>query len=232
MNGCGGLHSPRHVANISLTQESRSFSSSMATESYSYSTTRFTRTNTTTTSSSFSSATTTNGDTSASRLLTPTKLTEQLSPSSFIVQRVERLYGPGALAQGFYSPRKAGSSTKATKVTTLLKEETTTHNIEDGKNEQSLPVLKLLRPEFRAQLTVANRKLRTTSIPEKLRYFFLKIVREKYMSRPEAEYNSKTIYDYKENYVNKDVYSKQCTVDSSPYEDIKPEEKRKNSSDQ
>ncbi|XP_073986236.1 uncharacterized protein isoform X2 [Rhodnius prolixus] len=177
MNGCGGLHSPRHVANISLTQESRSFSSSMATESYSYSTTRFTRTNTTTTSSSFSSATTTNGDTS-----------EQLSPSSFIVQRVERLYGPGALAQGFYSPRKAGSSTKATKVTTLLKEETTTHNIEDGKNEQSLPVLKLLRPEFRAQLTVANRKLRTTSIPEKL--------------------------------------------SSSPYEDIKPEEKRKNSSDQ
>ncbi|EDW08376.2 uncharacterized protein LOC6578531 isoform X2 [Drosophila mojavensis] len=30
--------------------------------------------------------------------------------SSFIQQRVERLYGPGALAQGFYSPKKQSSS--------------------------------------------------------------------------------------------------------------------------
>ncbi|KPU77317.1 uncharacterized protein Dana_GF11028, isoform C [Drosophila ananassae] len=29
------------------------------------------------------------------------------SPKSFIKQRVERLYGPGALAQGFYSPKKS-----------------------------------------------------------------------------------------------------------------------------
>ncbi|XP_030385844.1 uncharacterized protein LOC115632727 isoform X2 [Scaptodrosophila lebanonensis] len=32
------------------------------------------------------------------------------SASSFIKQRVERLYGPGALAQGFYSPKKHGLS--------------------------------------------------------------------------------------------------------------------------
>lgn len=32
------------------------------------------------------------------------------STSSFIQQRVERLYGPGALAQGFYSPKKHSSS--------------------------------------------------------------------------------------------------------------------------
>lgn len=32
------------------------------------------------------------------------------STSSFIQQRVERLYGPGALAQGFYSPKKHSTS--------------------------------------------------------------------------------------------------------------------------
>lgn len=31
------------------------------------------------------------------------------SPKSFIQQRVERLYGPGALAQGFYSPKRSSS---------------------------------------------------------------------------------------------------------------------------
>ncbi|XP_017017077.1 uncharacterized protein vlc isoform X1 [Drosophila kikkawai] len=33
--------------------------------------------------------------------------------SSFIQERVERLYGPGALAQGFYSPKKHGQSPSA-----------------------------------------------------------------------------------------------------------------------
>ncbi|KAK9503488.1 hypothetical protein O3M35_010033 [Rhynocoris fuscipes] len=190
LNGVSGLHSPRHVASISLAQESRSFSSSIVSESYSYSSSRYSRTSTTT--SSFSTnTTTTNGNASAaSRLITPTKFTEQLSPSSFIVQRVERLYGPGALAQGFYSPRKSTTTVSNNKSTVTTTKDISSNNNDDDqiKSDSSLPVLKLLRPEFRAQLTVANRKLRTTSIPEKL--------------------------------------------SSSPYEDIKPEEKRKNSSDQ
>lgn len=38
--------------------------------------------------------------------------------SSFIQQRVERLYGPGALAQGFYSPKKHGHSSSVTEART------------------------------------------------------------------------------------------------------------------
>lgn len=38
---------------------------------------------------------------------------EAKSPKSFIQQRVERLYGPGALAQGFYSPKRSNSDTNS-----------------------------------------------------------------------------------------------------------------------
>ncbi|KAH8283375.1 hypothetical protein KR054_002031 [Drosophila jambulina] len=42
--------------------------------------------------------------------------------SSFIQQRVERLYGPGALAQGFYSPKKHGQSPSATEARTSARQ--------------------------------------------------------------------------------------------------------------
>uniref|UniRef100_A0A146LME6 Disks large-associated protein 1 n=2 Tax=Lygus hesperus TaxID=30085 RepID=A0A146LME6_LYGHE len=157
LNGCGGLHSPRHVANMTITKENINYKSSIVSESYSSysSSSRYTYTTNTPTSSPTVNGNSSNG----SKLITPTNITQQLSPSSFIVQRVERLYGPGALAQGFYTVRKTTSNKTTQK-------ETTTPQSKIEKNEDSLPVLKLLRPEFRAQLTVANRKGRT-SVPDK-----------------------------------------------------------------
>lgn len=109
-----------------------------------------------------SSSLTTNGTSNgtSSKLIAPTNITQQLSPSSFIVQRVERLYGPGALAQGFYAIKK---NTPEKARTTL---ESPVSKMERA-DDSPLPVLKLLRPEFRAQLTVANRKGKSTT-PEKL----------------------------------------------------------------
>ncbi|KAH8234325.1 hypothetical protein KR038_007689 [Drosophila bunnanda] len=43
--------------------------------------------------------------------------------SSFIQQRVERLYGPGALAQGFYSPKKHGQSPSPADTRTTAKQQ-------------------------------------------------------------------------------------------------------------
>uniref|UniRef100_A0A1B6E5F0 Disks large-associated protein 1 n=1 Tax=Clastoptera arizonana TaxID=38151 RepID=A0A1B6E5F0_9HEMI len=69
---------------------------------------------------------------------------------SFIVQRVERLYGPGALAQGFYTRNKTQFSPPS--------QEREREEEYQNDNTESLPVLKLLRPEFRAQLSLAKRK--------------------------------------------------------------------------
>ncbi|KAJ6643791.1 Disks large-associated protein 1 [Pseudolycoriella hygida] len=102
---------------------------------------------------------------------------EMKSPKSFIQQRVERLYGPGALAQGFYSPKRCNSdsssvlrsqnSTNTVKQTKIFKSEYKNgvpsvnkfevENLE-VESEQSLPVLRHLRPEFRAQLPILSPK--------------------------------------------------------------------------
>lgn len=92
---------------------------------------------------------------------------------SVIQQRVERLYGPGALAQGFFVKKRQKSR---------LSESDAEHKIETSKNQHSvsmsdkflsnttdeaacmkqstsspvLPVLRHLRPEFRAQLPIIN----------------------------------------------------------------------------
>uniref|UniRef100_A0A1B6MCT3 Disks large-associated protein 1 n=2 Tax=Graphocephala atropunctata TaxID=36148 RepID=A0A1B6MCT3_9HEMI len=71
--------------------------------------------------------------------------------SSFILQRVERLYGPGALAQGFYTRRSLNASL-------VPQKEAPEEVIAEATKESALPVLRLLRPEFRAQLTLAKRK--------------------------------------------------------------------------
>ncbi|XP_054290565.1 uncharacterized protein LOC129005631 isoform X2 [Macrosteles quadrilineatus] len=76
--------------------------------------------------------------------------------SSFILQRVERLYGPGALAQGFYTRRSHGSSAATTPHKEPQPDESVKAGDEGGAS--ALPVLRLLRPEFRAQLSLAKRK--------------------------------------------------------------------------
>lgn len=113
------------------------------------------------------------------------------SPSkSFIQQRVERLYGPGALAQGFFNQKrqKTKSQCEDEKValnggkvinhikspeclqvsrTHLLKrspngavcESMVTESYSNGENcDPALPVMRHLRPEFRAQLPMLSPK--------------------------------------------------------------------------
>lgn len=132
---------------------------------------------------------------------------------SFIQQRVERLYGPAAVTQGLYSPKKPksgddnsqetsprtsvlleksqNSSNTTTNTTTtfqstkyVLEAQRNGHlnglnnrNAHDNENinldslNEALPVLRHLRPEFRAQLptlspkrTIAISKLTTSSL--------------------------------------------------------------------
>ncbi|CAG9765864.1 unnamed protein product [Ceutorhynchus assimilis] len=91
---------------------------------------------------------------------------------SVIQQRVERLYGPGALAQGFFVSRRQKSrlseseeSNKSLEMSklnqTLPDKFSDEENIEPTSIKQStsspsLPVLRHLRPEFRAQLPLAS----------------------------------------------------------------------------
>lgn len=108
---------------------------------------------------------------------------------SFIQQRVERLYGPGALAQGLYSPKKPkqfeenGASVSLASIlveksqnsskfngysaNTYATNGSSTADVEnvnlDASNEAPLPVLRHLRPEFRAQLPMLSPK-RTTPV--------------------------------------------------------------------
>ncbi|KAH8320311.1 hypothetical protein KR074_003080 [Drosophila pseudoananassae] len=78
---------------------------------------------------------------------------DEESPKSFIKQRVERLYGPGALAQGFYSPKKSGhfSSQSATRIANQKLE------IESSQDSELARKFKQLSPskdygEFRKKL--------------------------------------------------------------------------------
>lgn len=113
---------------------------------------------------------------------------------SFIQQRVERLYGPEALAQGLYSPKKpkqfeengvappvslssilvensskfnghTAHTTFTTNGSSMMT--TATGRLSDVENvnadEAPLPVLRHLRPEFRAQLPMLSPK-RTTPV--------------------------------------------------------------------
>ncbi|PNF14551.1 hypothetical protein B7P43_G14960 [Cryptotermes secundus] len=69
---------------------------------------------------------------------------------SFIQQRVERLYGPGALAQGFFrrTRQKPPDEVQGPSEGCIL------HNGHHNSTSPSLPVLRHLRPEFRAQLSL------------------------------------------------------------------------------
>lgn len=105
------------------------------------------------------------------------KLTSPMK--SFIQQRVERLYGPGALAQGFFNQKryklKSQSEEDDSKVLTEKSlncpdtfSQSRKHNKSfddiysspngDLDSSISLPVLRHLRPEFRAQLPILSPK--------------------------------------------------------------------------
>lgn len=89
---------------------------------------------------------------------------------SFIQQRVERLYGPGALAQGFFVSKRqknrlSESDEKNTSVdsekhsksmTDKLIEDELEPSMKQSTSSPTLPVLRHLRPEFRAQLPIIN----------------------------------------------------------------------------
>lgn len=113
------------------------------------------------------------------------KLTSPMK--SFIQQRVERLYGPGALAQGFFNQKrhkvKSQSEEEPPKVLTekslntpekFRKSESFDKDYFSPNGEidtsVSLPVLRHLRPEFRAQLPILSPKksLKTDISPQKV----------------------------------------------------------------
>lgn len=89
------------------------------------------------------------------KTFTETSVRESYSSNrkSFIQQRVERLYGPAALAQGFFITNRMKSRNSESE------------NGENGHQEtkpdqdiSALPVLRHLRPEFRAQLPILSPK--------------------------------------------------------------------------
>lgn len=105
------------------------------------------------------------------------KLTSPMK--SFIQQRVERLYGPGALAQGFFNQKrlkfKSQSDEDDSKVLTekslncpdkFLSPRKSCSNLEcenvytnsKDADPSVLPVMRHLRPEFRAQLPISSPK--------------------------------------------------------------------------
>jgi hypothetical protein len=80
------------------------------------------------------------------------------SEKSFIQQRVERLYGPGALAQGFFFKRSSANKLGLSDTSNKSSNNNNT-SLDDATAEESLkslPVLRHLRPEFRAQLPVVS----------------------------------------------------------------------------
>nr|XP_023025942.1 uncharacterized protein LOC111513950 [Leptinotarsa decemlineata] len=78
---------------------------------------------------------------------------------SFIQQRVERLYGPGALAQGFFKPQKKRVSDCDEKPPSpVVKFDVSEPAMRQSTSSPTLPVLRHLRPEFRAQLPFMSPK--------------------------------------------------------------------------
>ncbi|KAI4504741.1 hypothetical protein M0802_000291 [Mischocyttarus mexicanus] len=84
--------------------------------------------------------------------------TSSSSEKSFIQQRVERLYGPGALAQGFFFKRSVNKLNVTDNSFNKFSNnsDTSTDNVNTEESLKNLPVLRHLRPEFRAQLPVVN----------------------------------------------------------------------------
>lgn len=90
---------------------------------------------------------------------------------SFIQQRVERLYGPGALAQGFFFKRSLNHSSSSD--SSFNKSSNNNDSLIDNANTEeslkNLPVLRHLRPEFRAQLPVVSPRRATDGSEQVIR---------------------------------------------------------------
>lgn len=101
------------------------------------------------------------------------KLTSPMK--SFIQQRVERLYGPGALAQGFFNQKRHKVKSQSEEEPPRILTEKSLNTPERFRKSESfdkdylspngeidtsvsLPVLRHLRPEFRAQLPILSPK--------------------------------------------------------------------------
>lgn len=80
------------------------------------------------------------------------------SEKSFIQQRVERLYGPGALAQGFFFKRSTSrlNASESSFNKSSNNNDVSADNANAEESLKNLPVLRHLRPEFRAQLPVVS----------------------------------------------------------------------------
>ncbi|CAF4742522.1 unnamed protein product [Pieris macdunnoughi] len=89
------------------------------------------------------------------------KLTSPMK--SFIQQRVERLYGPGALAQGFFQRHK--SEDILTEKSLNCQSPERVRSTEET-SPKDLPVLRHLRPEFRAQLPILSPRKSKTDSPK------------------------------------------------------------------
>ncbi|KAE8741145.1 hypothetical protein FOCC_FOCC013307 [Frankliniella occidentalis] len=86
-----------------------------------------------------------------------------VSTKSFIQQRIERLYGPCSLAQGFFhrshkNPSALPPSFLGTNGLGCQVKLEGEPNLDKPQSSPELPVLRHLRPEFRDQLTVAPRR--------------------------------------------------------------------------
>lgn len=94
---------------------------------------------------------------------------EPVTPTKSVVQqRVERLYGPGALAQAFIK-RMSGSMPKSPSTDDHSQVTPTENDVKDvcSSSPPALPVLRHLRPEFRAQLPIGRtRRVPPPSPPE------------------------------------------------------------------
>lgn len=141
--------SPGIVQMMSCGQQNKSFSPSFAESSPKPSTINISNT-------SFSETSILNG--SNIDIENQTTNTSSSSEKSFIQQRVERLYGPGALAQGFFFKR---SVTKLNVTDNSFNKfsnnsDTSMDSVNTEESLKNLPVLRHLRPEFRAQLPVVS----------------------------------------------------------------------------
>ncbi|RZC36100.1 hypothetical protein BDFB_003306 [Asbolus verrucosus] len=112
----------------------------------------------------FSSAV--NGQSKCTSETTIKEYSNNTETKSFIQQRVERLYGPGALAQGFFvTKRQKHRDSESENENSFTANEQISNKIENGTKESpmkqstsspALPVLRHLRPEFRAQLPILS----------------------------------------------------------------------------
>lgn len=99
-----------------------------------------------------------------------TQIYSKVEDKSFIEQRIERLYGPGALAHGFLVMKKHNRSFEMDKdektvehhsksmLDKLVEDDSSDGPMKQSTSFPTLPVMRHLRPEFRAQLPIISPK--------------------------------------------------------------------------